>query len=123
MYLYLASPYSHENPEVMKLRYLSAMDATAYLLKQNVAVYSPIVHCHEIANVHELPKDFEFWMKYNYRMLSPARKLLVLTIDGWEKSTGVRAEITYALTHCKPVLYRTPREIADNYYSADDYML
>mgnify|MGYP001810783450 CR=1 FL=1 len=123
MFLYLASPYSHDNPEIMQMRYFGAMDATAHLLKQHVAVYSPIVHCHEIAKVHELPTDFEFWMRYNYRMLSAARKLLVLTLDGWDKSVGVRAEITYALTHCKPVLYRTPVEIMDNFYSHDEYML
>lgn len=123
MYLYLASPYSHDDKEIEHMRYLGALNATAHLISRHVAIYSPIVHCHELARAAELPTDFEFWMRYNYRMLSAARKLLVLKLDGWEFSVGVRAEITYALTHCKPVLYRTPLEIFNDDYTTDDYML
>jgi hypothetical protein len=123
MYLYLASPYSHENPEIMQLRYRCAMDATAVLLCTQITVYSPIVHCHEIGLIRSLPKDFEFWRRHNYRMLSSAKKLLVLMLDGWENSIGVRAEIDYALIHGKPVIYAYPNEIDNGTYSHDDPML
>lgn len=111
MYHYLASPYTHVSPDIMRKRYEAAEAATAILLIGDIAVYSPIVHCHTLAVTHDLPKDFNFWMRYNYRMLSPAKSLLVLKIDGWEASTGVRAEIEYAITHGKPVCYLDPKNV------------
>jgi len=105
MYLYLASPYSAPDPEIRETRYQLAEHATAILLRVGVAVYSPIVHCHTLAKNHDLPGDFAFWEKYNYRMLSAARKLLVLKLPGWSESIGVRAEIQYAHTHYKEILY------------------
>lgn len=123
MYLYLASPYSHENPEVVEFRYKLAEHVTAVLLQQNVAVYSPIVHCHYLARAHGMPTDAEFWRRYNMRMLAPARKLIVLQLEGWESSIGVGQEIDYARIHCKPILYRKLKEVLSHDYTADDYML
>lgn len=123
MYLYLASPYSHEDPEVVEFRYKTTEYCTAVLLRQGVAVYSPIVHCHHLARAHGMPTDAEFWQKYNQRMLSPARKLIVLQLDGWSESIGIQGEVDYARTHCKPILYRRLKEILSFDYSTDDYML
>lgn len=122
MYLYLASPYSGTADE-MHSRFEAAELATTHLLTAGAAIYSPIVHCHALAAKHGLQTDFEFWMRYNYRMLAPAKKLLVLAIDGWSESRGVAAEIEYARTHGKPVLIRKLGEILRNDYTADDYML
>lgn len=94
--IYLASPYSHKDPAVMEERYLAAMDCTAWLLKQKLWVYSPIVHCHEIAKQHSLPTDFEFWKEYNKHMLGLASLLYVLAIPGWTKSIGVAGEMARA---------------------------
>lgn len=123
MYLYLASPYSHDDSEVVELRYRCTEHAVAVLLQQGVAVYSPIVHCHYLARIHGMPTDAKFWERYNQRMLAPAKKLLVLQLEDWEKSIGVRGEINYAVTHCKPILYRRFKEICGLDYSVDDYML
>jgi len=121
MYLYLASPYSHDNWNIMQARYAQARDLVAHLLQQNITVFSPIVHCHELAKVKGMPTDHEFWMTYNFRMLAPARKLLVLMLEGWESSKGVASEIQYARVHGKPVLLRRPLEIVNNIYSAEEY--
>src|SRR6516225_6948685 len=68
-FAYLASPYSHPLTEVVNKRYDAALHATAYLLKHHVWVYSPIVHCHELAFTFDLPLNFDFWTDYNFAML------------------------------------------------------
>jgi len=95
-YIYIASPYTDPDWEVMVKRFTLAEEVTAQLLRQGDHIYSPIVHCHELAQKHELPTDFEFWQNYNRAMLSKASELYVLAMDGWEDSKGVQAEREFA---------------------------
>jgi hypothetical protein len=120
MYIYLASPYSSTNPGLVQFRYTETERVTAELLMYGIPVYSPIVHCHHLATAHGIPTDAEFWYRYNMRMLSPAKKLLVLKLDGWEKSIGIRGEMDYARTHGKPIMYIAPHEVA--HYSETEYL-
>lgn len=103
-YIYLASPYSHPNPEVMHARYLAVSAECAALLRQHDWTYSPIVHCHELARLHGLPTDFEYWKRYNRAMLSSACSLHILTIPGWEESRGVSSERIMAEAAGLPVV-------------------
>lgn len=91
-YIYLASPYSSSEPFVQEERYLKACRAVHYLLQKGVWVFSLIVHCYELAKMVNLPKDAAFWQNYNFAMLAGASKLIILRIEGWEASIGVRAE-------------------------------
>ena len=94
--IYLASPYSHNNPSVMQARFKMAEKYTALLLQQGRVIFSPIVHCHELAKTYELPTDFAFWANYCLGMLEKADELWVLGLDGWRHSAGVTAEIKFA---------------------------
>lgn len=96
-FIYLASPYTSDEPSVIVERYEMAKSMTAHLLNEGHFIYSPIVHCHELAHSHSLPKDFKFWKDYNFAMLEKAEELWVLTIDGWDKSEGIKNEIYRAL--------------------------
>ena len=91
-YIYLASPYSHKNYDIMKLRYFQVVATTAFLLRQKVAVFSPIAHCHVATELHDLPKDAESWKFYNSVMLKGARELWLLLLDGWKESSGMNGE-------------------------------
>ena len=103
--IYLASPYSHFDPFVREERFLRACKAVAYLLEQQKWVYSPVVHCHQIAMLAELPKEFDFWKEYNFHMLSQSKELKILRIDGWERSQGIAAEHAFAEKNEIPVSY------------------
>lgn len=104
-FFYLASPYSHESVQVKQSRYETAMSVTARLLTRDWIIYSPIVHCHELAKAHSLPGDFAFWQRYNNAMLDSAVGLIVLCLAGWRESKGVQAEISYILAQHKPIIY------------------
>lgn len=86
-----------------------------WLLKQRKWVYSPIVHCHELAKVHELPRNFEFWKEYNDVMLLGSHTLYILNLDGVMESKGVQDEAELAQQERKPIFWLTPH--------SDDYII
>lgn len=96
--IYLASPYSSPDPLVVRTRFLLVEQVTAMLMEQGHYVYSPIVHCHEIAAKYTLPTDFEYWKGYNIDMIRRADAFYVLVIPGWQESKGVVAELEFAKT-------------------------
>jgi len=102
-YVYLASPYSDPSELVRHKRYLEVAEIVAAYLRESLHVYSPIVHCHEIAKRFSLPKDFKFWSEYNYAMLEKASGIHVLELQGWADSKGVTAEIRYAMRNKIPL--------------------
>lgn len=121
-FIYIACPYTQSgkgeanaNLKIMKERHRAVEKYTAHLLNERVAVYSPIVHCHELAINHKLPKDAGFWMWYNDSMLIRADELYVLGLDGWEDSAGVVHEILFALQKDIPVTYIDPNELYKNW--------
>jgi Domain of unknown function (DUF1937) len=109
MYKYLASPYTHADSDVMENRYIQARNCTAWLLSLKIWVYSPIVHCHELAKYHELPRDADYWWEYNKAMLEPASELIVLALDGWQDSTGVAKEVGLADRLKKSISFISPK--------------
>lgn len=90
--IYLASPYSHPDPIIRKTRFLLAEQATAGLLTLGFFPYSPIVHCHELAEKYYMAPDFSFWRDYNIDMLRRADAFYILRIEGWAESKGVTHE-------------------------------
>jgi len=94
--IYLASPYSHPEALVMNERFRAAAAATAHWICEGHAIYSPIVHCHELARRFQMPTDFSFWTDYNLAMLNRALELWVLKLPGWERSQGIAGEMTFA---------------------------
>ena len=105
---YIASPYTHKNKRVRSQRYYDVMDATAYFIKRNEVVYSPIVHSHPLAIAHDMPGDFEMWRKQCLGLLEKCDRVRVICLSGWEKSAGVRGELEHANNLGIPVFYCRP---------------
>ena len=91
-FIYLASPYAHPDPKVIEERYRQAMKAVHQMLLIPIWVYSPIVHCHELAKIYDLPKSHEFWEAYDFAMLAASSSLMILRLPDWEISKGVLNE-------------------------------
>lgn len=94
--VYLASPYSHPNREVLEGRAEAVSRIAALLFEAGVLVYSPIAHSHTIAAVGDLPTDFAFWDRYNRAMLERCDALFVVAIPGYDLSVGVAGEMQIA---------------------------
>lgn len=105
-FIYIASPYSDPDPSIMQSRFETVEKFVAEQLNQSNHVYSPIVHCHVIAEKYELPITYEFWENYNKAMLSKASIIWVLTMDGWNYSNGVNDEMLFANQCGIPIEYK-----------------
>jgi len=104
-YVYIASPYTHPSAAVREFRFIKVAHACAKLFEQGIVPFSPIVHWHELSKIFDLPKDHQYWIMADSIMLTGARELAVLQLDGWEKSAGVQREIKFAELLGKSVTY------------------
>lgn len=95
--IYLASPYSHPDPDVRERRFDEVCRIAGALMAAGHQVFSPIAHTHPIAVRCDLPKGWEFWRKYDEDLLAACDWLVVAAMDGWQDSVGVKAEIQVAL--------------------------
>jgi hypothetical protein len=104
-YIYLASPYSHPDPDVKELRYKQVMRARAEMMMRGLYVYSPIVDCHPMSIAHLLPGDFEYWKNFDHIMLERSAAMCILRLAGWKESEGLKGEVAYALAKNIPLMY------------------
>lgn len=108
--IYLASPYSHPSPAIRQQRFEAACAAAATLMKSGYLVFSPIAHSHPIAKClgRECELDFNLWLDLDKRILPICDILAILTIEGWQSSRGVRAEVEMARRQNRTVRYLSP---------------
>lgn len=108
--IYLASPYSSDDPMVRAERYEAACKKAAELMQMGFSVFSPIAHSHPIS-AHLPPErvvDHEFWMGQDLPILDSAERLYVLMLPGWVTSRGIAREVEEARRLGIPVVYENP---------------
>jgi hypothetical protein len=101
--IYLACPYSSEDPLVEAARYeLVTKVAGALIVETACEVFSPVTHSHHISRAAaryalERAEDpwvptYDFWLAFDYHMLDIATWLYILCLDGWKDSRGIWSE-------------------------------
>ena len=103
--IYIASPYSHSNPEVIEENYKKVADLSAHLCSQGIVALSPIVYGHNLLSFKEMPNDWIFWSNFCISLLKKSDELWVYKMDGWNYSRGVAEEIEYAIKNNIHVKY------------------
>jgi hypothetical protein len=103
--IYLACPYSDDDENIRLLRYQRVSVVAAKLLTEGYLVFSPISHSHAICIWGDLKVDFETWKELDTSFLNWADNLVVLKLEGWEKSKGVTEEIAIAKYLGKSIFY------------------
>lgn len=96
--IYLASPYTHPDPEVVKFRVAEAARWTAEAWRRGYTVFSPVVHGQALVDTNiTMPMTHEFWLSHDWNFLNLAEELWVLMLPGWGDSRGVNKEIDWWL--------------------------
>lgn len=104
MVLYLACPYSHPDPAVREYRYSTANRVASQLMKAGIVVFSPLSHSVSIArHIPAVEMDHRFWMDQDLPLLRRSDELLIIGLDGWTKSQGVKSEMFEAMANAKPI--------------------
>ncbi len=112
--VYLACPYTDPDPSVRVLRFNAATEAAADLIRAGQVVYSPITMTHPIdlvlaGKTNTLGSDY--WVAFDGAFMDVCSEIVVLKLEGWERSRGIRREIAYFEAHGKPIRLLSPREI------------
>lgn len=103
--IYVASPYSSNDPGTMDERAHKAAEFCACLMRNGIHVFSPIVHCHPMAKHFDMPSGYEFYKEYDQEMIGLCESMIVLTLSGYELSHGIQSEVQYARKLGKPTVY------------------
>jgi len=103
--IYLATPYSHKDKDVVEQRYIQTAEKCAELISQGHVVISPIFYGHNLLKFREMPSDWEFWKNFCESFLLQCSELWVYKIDGWDQSSGVKGEIELAKKINIPIRY------------------
>lgn len=109
--IYLASPYTHKSKFIQELRYRAARENVARILNDGIeqCVYSPIVHCHWMAEMHNMPGHFEFWQEYDRMMIETLPRFGILQLPCWRASKGIQGEMDIAHSLGKTIEFYTPQ--------------
>ena len=103
--VYLAIPYSGMDTS----SYEQATAATAHIINEyEINVFSPITHSHPLVK-YGAKGTWDYWQKIDYQFIDWADEVWVLVpTEGRarvEKSTGVQAEVQYAVETGKLVKF------------------
>ena len=108
-YVYLASPYTHDDVYVREDRFLQAIRACAYALNTlRVNVTNSIVFTHPILIRYKMPVEWEFWAHYDGVVICTCEEVWVLCIPGFTQSKGLNSELRLARQLKKPIRYMIP---------------
>jgi len=111
--LYLACPYTDPSFEVRVERFNKATAAAAELIQGGYYVYSPITMTHPIDIVladegETLGSDY--WVEFDEAFMRFCSELVILKVDGWDRSAGIKREVEFFEREKKPVRYIEPKE-------------
>lgn len=112
-YYYISNPYNGTD-EQREERARVAATVCGMLLRKGIHAWSPIVHNHAMMkafNQFTLEERRSLILDFDFSLLKASKGMIVLTIDGWEKSFGVRAEIDLCRELSIPVKYLNPVEL------------
>lgn len=100
---YLATPYSRY-PHGKDTAHHVACEVAARCFKAGILVFAPIPHGHAIATIGKLEGDFDTWERFDIAMLSVAAGLIVVKMEGWDKSDGIAREKAWCEANGKPII-------------------
>ena len=110
---YLASPYSHPDPEIRERRFKEICKIASVLIMGGNVLFCPISMSHPIQEYGHTKSTWEFWEAIDTKFLELSDELLVITMDGWEESIGVQAEIKIARDLGLPIRYLDPKTLEE----------
>ena len=106
--IYVGTPYT-KYPAGIEEAFRDACSITADLLRSGLRVYSPIAHTHPIAIYGNIdPLDYEIWLPFDAAIMKASDAMIVVKMETWEKSHGVKHEIETFTAAGKPVFYLDP---------------
>lgn len=120
--IYLAAPYTHEDPVVEHWRFLMATVACAELAQRGLVVYSALTSTHPVdlalrtmgyTGSRRLPASF--WCDLDEEFMAQCDEMRILTLKGWKESNGVTRERRFFELRGRPISFMEPIPLPDHF--------
>ena len=106
--IYVGGPYTHADHNIRRKRFEALTAVAAEIVKQGHIVYSPITHTHPI-DLHFVRGDvhlsYDFWCDFDETFMSVCTEMVIVPLEGWDKSSGVKREREYFEKRGLPVTF------------------
>jgi hypothetical protein len=107
---YLATPYSLT--ESIDRAFGRACRVAAHLNMAGITCFSPIAHGHAIARCAGIdPKNPAVFDRLNKHMLDICPVLIVVLMEGWRQSDGIKEEVAFFEKMHKPIYDCDPQSL------------
>ncbi|HYN45830.1 MAG TPA: DUF1937 family protein, partial [Allosphingosinicella sp.] len=102
--IYIGGPYSNDGPNAPAekasaakrlARFHAITEVARHLIEQGEIVYSPLTMTHPIDLRMKNQQESSFWVTFDEAFMEHCRRLIVLTLPGWEQSSGLKREIAF----------------------------
>ncbi|AJZ89498.1 DUF1937 family protein [Cedecea neteri] len=96
--IFLACPYSHPDESVVQQRYLACNTVAAKIVESGQAVFSQVTMSHPINQMlkkTEKANIGKMWAPIDAVFLDMMEELIILDLEGWDKSAGIKREIEF----------------------------
>ena len=103
--IFVISPYTHDDSDIVRNRVDHAEMYLASLTMAGYVAYSTIAAMEHLTKKFDLPTDYAYWKEHCHKMISCAKEVYVLCLDGWEDSVGVQDELSVARELSKKITY------------------
>lgn len=94
----VTGPYSSPDKTIKEFRIKAIATACVLLMQRGEISVSPLTFGLALIEKSEqsMPDSFEFWNQFCLEFVGIANKMYVLNLEGWELSSGTKAEIVEA---------------------------
>jgi Domain of unknown function (DUF1937) len=109
--IYLACPYTDPDPVIRQARFELATAVAADLIRAGHIVYSPITMTHPIDVLLAGASNTlgsEYWVAFDEAFMEMCSEMIIIRLDGWQQSNGIRREIAYFTGRKRPIRYMDP---------------
>lgn len=117
--IYLAGPYSNDAPSSPSddadakkrlARFNAVTEVARVLVEDGKIVYSPLTMTHPIDLRMRKRPPGSFWVDFDEAFMQHCSEMQILTLPGWDKSSGVKREAEYFRKKGRAVLELQPEQ-------------
>lgn len=115
--LYFLSVAYQGTDQEKAYRHDISLKATAEFLRQGIHVFAPVIYVNQIVEEMNLPTMEErrkIVMPYLIEFLKVSKGMILVTVEGWQNSWGVRQELIFCQENNIPLYKIEPNQIHNN---------
>lgn len=115
-FYYLAIPYQGSEEE-KKYRTELSLKITAEFLRQGIYLFAPLIYINKIADtlkLSSLEKRRALIMPYLFEFLKVSKGMILVQVEGWEKSWGIKQELKFCQEYEIPIFTMELKETYTN---------